>query len=91
MVLSLLMEDGVTCRRRARQYCPGFCWSVAAAMRTTHADSVTARCVLLRPYKSAPAAAVPGVLPLQRQDAQTLIDVVEASGTKEPLKPQNVC
>ena len=52
-------------------------------MQTTHPDSVNARRTLLGPYKLVAAPVSPKNLPPQRQDVQTLIDVVGAITTKE--------
>ena len=49
-------------------------------MKTTHTDSVNARHALLGPYKSTIVEPVP---PPQRQDLQTLIDVVNSISTKD--------
>ena len=56
---------------------------ITPLMATTHPDSVTTRHALLGPYKSVAAPALPATFPPQRQDVQTLIDIVAAIATKE--------
>ena len=56
---------------------------ITPLMHTTHPDSVNTRRALLGSYKQVAAPALPVTVPPQRQDAQTLIDVVAAITTKE--------
>ena len=60
-------------------------------MATTHAGSVTARRAILVPYKSVAAPALPKTLPSERQDAQTLLDVVAAIATNEDRREVEKC